>query len=74
MSFLTNEQKQSFGGLINAAGYVLSVCVVLALAAKYVMSGYPPALAWLEPFNEIILSLGAIAVGIVIYSNNKLIK
>lgn len=74
MSFLTSEQKQSFGGLINAAGYVLSVCVMIALAAKYIMSGYPPALSFLEPLNEVILTLGAVAVGIVVYSNNKLIK
>lgn len=74
MSFLTPEQKKSFGGLVNIAGYVLTVCVMIALASKYIMSGYPPLLSFLEPLNEIILTLGAIATGIVIYSNNKLIK
>lgn len=74
MSFLTNEQKKSFGGLVNAFGYVLTVCVMIALAAKYIMSGYPPLLSFLEPLNEVILTAGAIAAGIVIYSNNKLIK
>lgn len=74
MAFLTDDQKKSFGGVINAAGYVLSVCVMIALASKYIMSGYPPALSFLEPLNEIILTAGAVALGVVVYSNNKLIK
>lgn len=74
MAFLTNEQKQSFGGLINAAGYVLTVFVMIALASKFLLSGYPPFVSWLEPFAELVIILGAVAAGIVVYSNNRLIK
>ena len=74
MAFLTNEQKKTFKAPVNALWTLLCVAVVIALAAKYVMSGYPPALAWIEPFNEIILSLGAIGVGILAAANNPLIK
>lgn len=74
MSFLTPEQKTSFGGAINFFGYVLAVCVMIALASKFVMSGYPPVIAWLEPFNELIIVLGAAATGVVVYSNNRLVK
>lgn len=74
MAFLTKEQKDTFGGVINAFGYVLAACVVIALACKYVLSGYPPFIAWLEPFNELIIVTGAVATGIVVYANNKLIK
>lgn len=74
MSFLTPEQKNSFGGAINFFGYVLAVCVMIALASKFVMSGYPPVIAWMEPFNELIIVLGAAATGVVVYANNKLVK
>ncbi|MEL6758568.1 MAG: hypothetical protein AAFP81_19230 [Pseudomonadota bacterium] len=74
MAFLTDDQKRSFKPAINGIWTVLCVVLVLALAAKYVMSGYPPAFAWLEPFNELILSLGAIGVGVLVASNNPLIK
>ena len=74
MSFLTPEQKNSFGGAINLFGYVLAVCVMIALASKFVLSGYPPVIAWLEPFNELIIVLGAAATGVVVYANNKLVK
>ena len=74
MSFLTPEQKNSFGGAINFFGYVLAVCVMIALASKFVMSGYPPVIAWMEPFNELIIVLGAAATGLVVYSNNRLVK
>lgn len=74
MAFLTKEQKDTFGGAINAFGYVLAAAVMIALACKFILSGYPPAFAWLEPLNELIIIAGAIATGIVVYSNNKLIK
>lgn len=74
MAFLTPEQKTSFGGAINLAGYVLTVFVMIALASKFLLSGYPPVVAWLEPFAELVIILGSIALGIVVYSNNKLIK
>lgn len=74
MAFLTQDQKESFGSLINVFGYVLSVAVCIALACKFVLSGYPPAVAFLEPFAELIIIIGAAAVGITIYGNNKLVK
>ena len=74
MAFLTNEQKQSFGGLINVFGYMLTVAVMVSLACKYLLSGYPPFVAWLEPLAEIVIILGAGILGLVVYSNNKLIK
>ena len=74
MAFLTDEQKTTFGGAINFFGYVLAVCVMIALASKFVLSGYPPVIAWMEPFNEMIIVLGSAALGIVVYSNNKLVK
>jgi len=74
MAFLTNEQKQSFGGLINAAGYVLSVCVMITLANRFLIDETPGYIAWLMPLANLIIILGAAAVGIVAYANNKLIK
>lgn len=74
MAFLTPEQKKSFGGAINFFGYLLAAAVMVALACKFILSGYPPAIAWLEPFNELIIVAGAIALGVVVYSNNKLVK
>lgn len=74
MAFLTPEQKSSFGGLINVFGYILTCAVMVALACKFILSGYPPAFAWLEPWAELIIITGAVVAGIVIYSNNKLIK
>jgi hypothetical protein len=53
---------------------VLAVCVMIALASKFVLSGYPPVIAWMEPFNEMIIVLGSAALGIVVYSNNRLVK
>ena len=73
MAILTPEQKDQVGGLVNAFGYVLSVAVCIALACKFLLSGYPPAIAWLEPWAELIIIIGAAAVGVVVYSNNKLI-
>lgn len=74
MAFLTNEQKKSFGGFISAAGYVLTCAVMVALANKFLMTETPGYIEWLMPFTNLILVLGAIAAGVVIYSNNKLIK
>jgi amino acid transporter len=74
MAFLTPEQKSSFGGAINFFGYVLAICVMIALASKFILSGYPPVIAFLEPFNELIIVIGAAALGVVVYSNNKLVK
>ena len=74
MAFLTPEQRQSFGGVVNIAGYVLTVFVMIALASKFLLSGYPPVVGWREPFAELVIILGAVAAGIVVYSNNKLIK
>lgn len=74
MSILTDKQKSDLKGPINLFGYVLTVFVVLALTCKYVLSGYPPAIEWMEPFAELIIMAGAVVLGIVIYSNNKLIK
>ena len=74
MAFLTEQQKNTFGPVINVFGYVLAVCVMTALASKFILSGYPPMIAFMEPFNELIIVLGAAALGIVFYSNNKLVK
>lgn len=74
MAFLTSEQKKSFGGVINAFGYILAVCVMIALACKFILSGYPPVIAWMEPWNELFIILGAGATGVVVYANNKLVK
>lgn len=73
MPFLTNEQKQSFGGLINAAGYVLSCAVMVAIVDRFLID-LPGFISWLTPLNDLIIFSGAIAVGVVVYSNNKLIK
>jgi hypothetical protein len=73
MAFLTPEQKKSFGPVINIFGALLAVCFMIALASKYLMSGYPPAISFLEPFNEIVLTLGAALIGLVVYNNNKLV-
>ena len=74
MSILTAEQKKNLKGPINFFGYLLTIFVMLALACKYVLSGYPPIIAWLEPFAELVIVLGAIMLGIVIYNKNPLIK
>ena len=74
MAFLTDDQKKSFGGAINFFGYLLAAAVMVALACKFILSGYPPLFAWLEPLNELVIIAGAIATGIVVYSNNKLVK
>ena len=50
-----------------------SGCTIVVLP-ELVLSGYPPLFAWLEPLNELIIIAGAIATGIVVYSNNRLVK
>ena len=74
MSILTDQQKSYFRPAINLFGYVLAVCFVIAVGCKYILSGYPPVIAWMEPWNELIIILGLAALGIVFYSNNKLVK
>lgn len=74
MAFLTKEQKDSFGPVINVFGYILTCAVMVALACKFILSGYPPAFAWMEPWAELIIIAGAITLGLVVYSNNKLVK
>jgi hypothetical protein len=73
-SILTEQQKSYFKPAINFFGYLLAICVMIALVCKFILSGYPPVVAWLEPFNELVIVLGAVALGIVVYSNNKLVK
>lgn len=74
MAFLTPEQKTTFGGAINFFGAVLAAAVMVALACKFILSGYPPVIAWMEPLNELVIIIGAILTGLVVYSNNKLVK
>ena len=74
MSILTAEQKQNLKPAINLFGLLLTCAVMIAFASKYVLSGYPPLVGFLEPFNELIILVGAILAGIVIYSKNKLIR
>lgn len=50
------------------------MALLIALGSKYILSGYPPALAWLEPFNELIISLGLIGGGVMVADRNPLIK
>jgi ABC-type branched-subunit amino acid transport system permease subunit len=74
MSFLTPEQKNTFGGAINVFGSVLAAAVMVALACKFILSGYPPIIAWMEPLNELVIIIGAVFLGLVIANNNKLVK
>ncbi len=71
---LTPEQKQQAKPVVNTFGYILAAFVMIALACKFILSGYPPAFAWLEPFAELVIIAGAIVTGLVVYDNNKLIK
>ena len=74
MAFLTAEQKNMFVPVINVFGYIFAAAFCIALACKFILSGYPPAFAWLEPWNELVIVIGAIMIGIVAYGNNKLVK
>lgn len=71
---LTAEQKKQLGPAINGFGFLLAICLCIALACKFVLSGYPPVIEWMEPFNELIIILGAALIGAVVYANNKLVK
>lgn len=74
MAFLTAEQKKTFSPVINVFGYALAAAVMVALACKFILSGYPPAIAWMEPLNELVIVVGAVFTGFAIYGNNKLVK
>ena len=74
MPILDSQTRQNVKPFVNAVWTVVMVCLMIALASKYIMSGYPPALAWLEPFNELILTLGVIGGGVLIADRNPLIK
>ena len=74
MAFLTAEQKKTFSPVINVFGYALAAAVMVALACKFILSGYPPIIAWMEPLNELVIIIGAVFLGLVIANNNKLVK
>ena len=74
MAILDPKAKQQVKPVANVLWTILVICIMIALGAKYVMSGYPPAVAWLEPFNELILLLGLIGGGVLIADRNPLVK
>lgn len=74
MALLDPKARESVKPFVNAAWSVVVVCLMIALASKYIMSGYPPVLDWMEPLNEFILTIGFIGGGILIADRNPLIK
>lgn len=74
MALLDPKARESVKPFVNGLWTVVVICLMIALGSKYILSGYPPALAWLEPFNELIISLGLIGGGVMIADRNPLIK
>jgi hypothetical protein len=74
MALITPEAKKNAKPTINALWTVLVVMVCIALACKYILSGYPPAIAFLEPFAELTILFGIIGVGLIVADRNPLVK
>ncbi|MBB03974.1 MAG: hypothetical protein CML03_00370 [Pseudooceanicola sp.] len=74
MAILSPEAKNNAKPLINALWTALVVMVCIALASKYILSGYPPLIAFLEPFAELTIVLGVIGIGLIVADRNPLVK
>tara|TARA_R100001086_G_scaffold225289_2_gene143580 strand:- start:25695 stop:25931 length:237 start_codon:yes stop_codon:yes gene_type:complete len=60
--------------LINFVWTALIISILFGLAAKFLWSGYPPAIAWLEPWFELSGILGLAGGGILIADRHPLVK
>lgn len=74
MAILSPEAKKNAKPFINGLWTALVVMVCIAVACKYILSGYPPLIAFLEPFAELTIVLGVIGVGLIVADRNPLVK
>ena len=74
MAILSPEEKKNAKPFINGLWTALVVMVCIALASKYILSGYPPLIAFLEPFAELTIVLGVIGIGLIVADRNPLVK
>jgi hypothetical protein len=74
MALLTPEAKQNAKPFINALWTALVVCVMVTLACNYIIKGWPPYVAWLQPIGNLVILLGVIGIGLIVADRNKLVK
>jgi hypothetical protein len=53
---------------------VFMVCFVVSLGCKYVLTGWPWYLSWLEGISTLIVVLGLGAIGYLVARKNPLVK
>lgn len=74
MAILTDEQKKFFKPAINTLWALLIMSILFGLAAKFLWSGYPPLISWLEPWFELTGILGLGGAALIIADRNPLVK
>ncbi len=74
MPLIHEDQKRAVGPIVNVFQLLVTIFVFIALTCRWVLSGYPPAFMWLEPFAELVIILGAIMAAVLVWNKNKLVK
>lgn len=74
MAILDPKAAQDAKPFINALWTILVVCIMVTLGCVYILKGFPPYIAWLQPVSNFVIVLGLIGVGVIVANRNPLVK
>jgi len=69
-----NNVKKNAKPFVNFVWFLVIAAILMGLAAKFIWSGYPPAIAWLEPWFEMVGIVGVLGVALLVADKNPLIR
>ncbi len=68
------KAKTAYKPFVNFVWSLVIIAFLFGIAARVLWSGYPPAIAWLEPWFELIGIVGIAGLGLLIADKNPLVK
>lgn len=69
-----SNAKANAKGPLNFFWALLIAAIFMGLASKFLWSGYPPIIGWLEPWFELVGIVGLLGAAFVVADKNPLVK